>query len=56
MTHQNENSHVVQSDADPFMKAAIAEALKGFAEGGIPIGSVLVIDGRIIARGHNRLP
>ena len=39
---------------DPFMKAAIAEARKGLSEGGIPIGSVLVIDGQIIARGHNR--
>lgn len=48
------NSQAVASEADPFMKAAIAEARKGLAEGGIPIGSVLVIDGRIIARGHNR--
>ena len=39
---------------DPFMKAAIAEARKGLSEGGIPIGSVLVIDGQIVARGHNR--
>ena len=39
---------------DPFMKAAVAEARKGLAEGGIPIGSVLVVDGRIVARGHNR--
>ena len=36
------------------MKAAIAEARKGLSEGGIPIGSVLVIDGQIVARGHNR--
>ncbi len=36
------------------MKAAIEEARKGLAEGGIPIGSVLVKDGRIIGRGHNR--
>jgi len=36
------------------MKAAIEEAKKGLAEGGIPIGSVLVKDGRIIGRGHNR--
>lgn len=40
--------------ADPFMDAAIDEARAGLAEGGIPIGSVLVIDGRIVARGHNR--
>ena len=39
---------------EPFMKAAIEEARKGLAEGGIPIGSVLVMDGRIIGRGHNR--
>lgn len=39
---------------DEFMQAAIAEAKKGGAEGGIPIGSVLVIDGRIVGRGHNR--
>ncbi len=36
------------------MQAAIAEAEKGLAEGGIPIGSVLVHQGRIIGRGHNR--
>ena len=39
---------------DPFLAEAIAEARRGLAEGGIPIGSVLVIDGRIIGRGHNR--
>lgn len=39
---------------DPFMEAAIEEARKGLAEGGIPIGSVLVHEGRIIGRGHNR--
>lgn len=39
---------------DEFMQAAIAEAKQGLAEGGIPIGSVLVIDGRIVGRGHNR--
>lgn len=39
---------------DPFMKIAIEEAEKGLAEGGIPIGSVLVIDNRIVGRGHNR--
>ncbi|VVB93099.1 tRNA-specific adenosine deaminase [uncultured archaeon] len=36
------------------MKSAIEEARKGLAEGGIPIGSVLVKDGRIIGRGHNQ--
>ena len=40
--------------ADPFMAEAIAEAETGLAEGGIPIGSVLVHQGRIIGRGHNR--
>src|SRR6185503_12958233 len=39
---------------DPFMAAAIAEAEAGLAEGGIPIGSVLVCDGKILGRGHNR--
>ena len=36
------------------MQAAFDEARRGFAEGGIPIGSVLVHEGRIIGRGHNR--
>jgi cytosine/creatinine deaminase len=39
---------------DPFLQAAIEEARLGLAEGGIPIGSVIVHDGRIIGRGHNR--
>ena len=39
---------------DPFLDAAIAEAEAGLAEGGIPIGSVMVIGGRIVGRGHNR--
>ena len=39
---------------DEFMQAAIEEAKQGLAEGGIPIGSVLVIDGMIVGRGHNR--
>jgi creatinine deaminase len=39
---------------DPFMQAAIEEAEQGLAEGGIPIGSVLVHRGRILGRGHNR--
>lgn len=43
-----QNKHI------PFMKAAIKEARKGLREGGIPIGSVLVKDGKIIGRGHNR--
>lgn len=39
---------------NPFMQAAIDEARAGLTEGGIPIGSVIVHDGRIIGRGHNR--
>ncbi|MEM0896407.1 MAG: nucleoside deaminase [Verrucomicrobiota bacterium] len=39
---------------DPFLQAAIEEAQAGLASGGIPIGSVLVCDGEIIGRGHNR--
>jgi cytosine/creatinine deaminase len=39
---------------DPFMAEAIAEARRGEELGGIPIGSVLVIDGAIVGRGHNR--
>lgn len=39
---------------DPFLEAAIEEARIGLAEGGIPIGSVLVYEGRILGRGHNR--
>jgi cytosine deaminase len=39
---------------DQFMQAAIEEARAGQAEGGIPIGSVIVHHGRIIGRGHNR--
>ena len=39
---------------DPFLQAAIVEAEAGVAEGGIPIGSVLVHGGKIIGRGHNR--
>src|SRR5947209_11138732 len=39
---------------DSFLEAAIEEARKGLAAGGIPIGSVLVLDGRIIGRGHNQ--
>jgi cytosine deaminase len=39
---------------DQFLAAAIEEAKKGLAQGGIPIGSVLVIDGRVVGRGHNQ--
>jgi cytosine deaminase len=39
---------------DKFMEEALKEAKRGLKEGGIPIGSVLVKDGKIIGRGHNR--
>lgn len=42
------------SETDQFLQAAIDEARKGLAAGGIPIGSVLVCDGAIIGRGHNQ--
>lgn len=45
MDHEQMNS---------YLAAALAEARAGLAEGGIPIGSVLVIDGEIVGRGHNR--
>lgn len=41
-------------EMDEFLKAAIVEAKLGLAEGGIPIGSVLVLDGEIVGRGHNQ--
>lgn len=39
---------------DIFMQAAIEQAREGLAEGGIPIGAVIVHNGKIIGRGHNR--
>ena len=39
---------------DRFLEMAIEEARLGLAEGGIPIGSVLVVYGRVVGRGHNR--
>jgi cytosine deaminase len=39
---------------DEYLEAAIREARQGLSEGGIPIGSVLVLDGRIVGRGHNQ--
>jgi creatinine deaminase len=45
---------VTQEINDIFLQAAIEEARNSRAEGGIPIGSVLVIDGQIVGRGHNR--
>ena len=45
---------VTEQTMDKFLQAAIDEAKKGLASGGIPIGSVLVIDGEIVGRGHNK--
>jgi len=47
-------SHISPAVHAPFMKEALAEARAGLAEGGIPIGCVLVRNGQVIARGHNR--
>lgn len=43
-----------QTDDSHFLRAALDEARQGQREGGIPIGSVLVLDGQIVGRGHNR--
>jgi cytosine deaminase len=45
---------VPDTTSDPFLQAAIDEARQGLAAGGIPIGSILVCDGKIIGRGHNQ--
>ena len=45
---------VIMKPMDPFMQAAVDEARAGLAEGGIPIGSVVVHQGKIIGRGHNQ--
>jgi cytosine deaminase len=47
-------SIVLTDEQQMFMNAAIDEAIKGRDEGGIPIGSVVVIDNKIVGRGHNR--
>lgn len=39
---------------DEFFKVAVEEAKRGLAEGGVPIGAALVVDGRLVAKGHNR--
>ena len=41
-------------DMDAFLDAALEEARQGLAEGGIPIGAVLALDGEVVGRGHNR--
>jgi len=45
---------MTKATRDTFLQAAIEEARKSLSEGGIPIGSVLVVDGQIVGRGHNR--
>ncbi len=42
------------SDDIAFMKEALAEAEAGYAEGGVPVGGVMVEDGKVIARGRNK--
>jgi creatinine deaminase len=54
MIRLNSSGVIMPNRSDEFLKAAIEEARKGLAEGGIPIGSALVLDGRIIGRGHNQ--
>lgn len=44
----------MNQEMDQFLQEAIAQAKQGRAEGGVPIGSVLVIDGEIVSRGHNQ--
>jgi len=41
-------------DDQKYMRLALEEAQRGYGEGGVPVGSVLVEDGRLVARGHNR--
>ncbi|MEY2808008.1 MAG: hypothetical protein RIR65_2425 [Planctomycetota bacterium] len=48
------SAHNRAMDDKRFLREALAEARLGLAEGGIPIGSVLVLDGEIVGRGHNR--
>jgi cytosine deaminase len=51
---ENAEAITIMAAPDPFLQAAIDEARQGLAEGGIPIGSVVVHRGVIIGRGHNR--
>jgi cytosine deaminase len=50
----NEKLMPSEEEIERFMNEAISEAEKGLAAGGIPIGSVLVLDGKIVGRGHNQ--
>lgn len=52
--HEPQSSGSTRSDDDVFLDAAIEQAIKGRDEGGIPIGAVLVVDGKIVGAGHNR--
>ena len=52
--HAPANTVRQEISMDPFLRAAIEEARQGLKEGGLPIGSVLVRDGKIVAAGHNR--
>jgi creatinine deaminase len=52
MTPRNDDPDV--PDQDRFLQAAIEEARQGLEEGGLPIGSVLVVEDEIVGRGHNR--
>ena len=54
MSNLNGNSGNDATIHDPFIEAAIEQAIKGRDEGGIPIGSVLVLDGEVVGRGHNQ--
>ena len=45
---------MIEMGTDKFIEAAIEEAIIGMAEGGIPIGAVIVQEGRVLGRGHNR--
>lgn len=54
MSNEERTPQIMSEEHHQFLQAAIAEACKGLDSGGIPIGSVLVIDGRIVGRGHNQ--
>lgn len=54
MARTRPRPHNRAMDDRRFLREALAEARLGLAEGGIPIGSVLVLDGEIVGRGHNR--
>lgn len=53
MTRERDTHHG-EPDHEVFLEAALAQAREGLQSGGIPIGSVLVVDGEIVGRGHNQ--